>query len=69
LEDKWAKNTQSFPLHKAYNVFENANLTFDERVELYPGPGSPVVHPSMQSNGFVNYQNSGGISRKEYLKE
>lgn len=22
----------------------------------------------MQSNGFVGYQNSGGISRKEYLK-
>jgi len=23
----------------------------------------------MQSNGFVNYQNSGGISRKEHLRD
>ena len=34
----------------------------------YGGPVSPSNHPALQSNGFVGYTNSGGISRKEYLK-
>ena len=37
-------------------------------LEEYPGPGSPVLHPSMQSNGFTEYANAGGISRKQELK-
>ena len=56
------------PLYKAYNTFENPKQTYEERVNLYPGPGSPKVHPSMQSNGFSNYINSGGISKKEELR-
>ena len=38
-------------------------------MDQYPGPGSPQLHPSMQSNGFTQYANSGGISRKEALKD
>lgn len=37
-------------------------------MDQFPGPGSPNIHPSMQSNGFTGYSNSGGISRKEHLK-
>ena len=37
-------------------------------LEEYPGPGSPVLHPSMQSNGFTEYANAGGMSRKQQLK-
>ncbi len=40
----------------------------DQRMDSYPGPGSTIQHPAMQSNGFQGYQNSGGISRKDYLK-
>ena len=43
-------------------------MDYEKRMDQYPGPGSPVVHPSMQSNGFVGYENSGGVSKKEYLK-
>ena len=38
-------------------------------LEEYPGPGSPILHPSMQSNGFTEYANSGGMSRKQDLKD
>ena len=57
------------PLWKAYNTFENPKASYNERIEQYPGPGSPTLHPSMQSNGFVNYQNSGGISKKDQLRD
>lgn len=68
MEEKYKQTENSMPLYKAYNTFENPNQTYEERTELYPGPGSPTIHPSMQSNGFSNYVNSGGISRKEYLR-
>ena len=66
--EKWNKTQGSFPLAKAYNVYESPKLNHEQRVDNYPGPGSSNQHPSLQSNGFVCYQNSGGISRKEYLK-
>jgi len=68
MEERWGKTETSFPLYKAYNIYEDANQNYDKRVELYPGVGSPDLHPSQQSNGFVNYTNSGGISRKEDIR-
>jgi hypothetical protein len=53
--ERYNRFENSLPLYKAYNTFEDPHQTFDERVELYPGPGSPKVHPSMQSNGFNTY--------------
>jgi hypothetical protein len=55
MEDLYKQTETSMPLFKAYNTFENPKQTYDERVDLYPGVGSPQIHPSMQSNGFVNY--------------
>lgn len=69
MEEKYKKTETSMPLWKAYNTFENPKVSYNERIEQYPGPGSPTLHPSMQSNGFVNYQNSGGISRKDHLRD
>lgn len=68
MEERWGKTETSFPLYKAYNIYEDANQPYDKRVELYPGVGSTDLHPSMQSNGFVNYANSGGISKKEDIR-
>ena len=69
MDQKYNDTENSVPLYKAFNTFENPKQTYNERMELYPGVGSPKLHPSMQSNGFVNYQNSGGISKKEMLRE
>ena len=69
MEEKYKETETSMPLYKAYNTFENPKLTYEERLDLYPGPGSPKIHHSMQSNGFSSYVNSGGISHKEYLRD
>ena len=69
MQERYEQDENSMPLYKAYNTFENPKQTYEERTNLYPGPGSPQIHPSMQSNGFSNYVNSGGISRKEYLRD
>ena len=68
MEEKWYKTETSAPLHRAYSVYENPKLTYDQRIDQFPGPGSPTIQTSMQSNGFVGYANSGGISRKDHLK-
>ena len=68
MEERYKKTEMTRPLFKAYNITENANQTYDQRLDQYPGPGSPVIHPSMQSNGFTEYVNSGGISKKEGLR-
>lgn len=68
MEERWGKTETSFPLHKAYNIYEDANQPYEKRLELYPGVGSPDLHPSQQSNGFVNYTNSGGISNKDDIR-
>ena len=31
----------------------------------YTGPQPATLHPSMRSNGFTQYQHSGGISKNE----
>jgi len=43
------------------------NHCSSEKELVFPGPGSPSIHPSMQSNGFNEYINSGGLSSKEDL--
>ena len=65
----WVKKNQQFfspnpasPLHKAFNVFENANLTFDQRKSGYTGPFKPTVNTT--NTDFKSYINSGGISHK-----
>lgn len=68
MEERYGKTETSFPLHKAYNIYEDAKQPYEKRLELYPGVGSPDLHPSQQSNGFVNYSNSGGISTKEDIR-
>ena len=68
MEERYKKTEGSQPLFKAYNIAENAKQNYDQRLDLYPGPGSRVVHPSMQSNGFTEYVNSGGISKKDGLR-
>ena len=68
MEERYGRTENSFPLHKAYNIYEDAKQPYDKRLELYPGVGSPDLHPGQQSNGFVNYTNSGGISKKDELR-
>lgn len=68
MEEKWNKTETSAPLYRAYSVYENPKQSYDQRMDQFPGPGSPMIQTSMQSNGFVGYANSGGISRKEHLK-
>ena len=41
MEERYKKFETSMPLYKAYNTFENPHQTYEERVDLYPGPGSP----------------------------
>ena len=68
MEERWGKTETSFPLHKAYTIYEDAKQPYDKRVDLYPGVGNPDLNPAQQSNGFVNYTNSGGISKKDDLR-
>mmetsp|Transcript_27676 Transcript_27676/g.41964 ORF Transcript_27676/g.41964 Transcript_27676/m.41964 type:complete len:84 (+) Transcript_27676:263-514(+) len=69
MEERYKKTENSLPLWKAYNTYESSNQSYEQRLDHYPGPGSPTIHPSMQSNGFVNYSNSGGISKKDELRQ
>lgn len=55
MREKYRLTENSMPLFKAFNQYENPKLTYNERMEQYPGPGSPVIHPSMRSNGFTEY--------------
>lgn len=68
MEDLWGKTETSFPLHKAYNIYEDAKQSYDKRIDLFPGVGQPDLNPAQQSNGFVSYTNSGGISRKDDIR-
>ena len=56
-------------LEERYNTIANHNRTMgdwrDMQIETYPGPGSPKIHPSMQTNGFTQYANYGGTNRQE----
>jgi len=47
MQERYDKVENSMPLYKAYNTFENPKQTYEERNNLYPGPGSPKIHPSM----------------------
>ena len=67
IEEKWNRTHSSFPLYKAYDITENPNQTYEQRLEMYPG--SPSHHPTQQSNGFTSYSNSGGIGRTEFIKD
>ena len=46
MEERWGKTETSFPLHKAYNIYEDAKQPYDKRLDLYQGVGSPELHPS-----------------------
>ena len=45
----------------------NRSQSNTENELVYPGPGSSMQHPSLQSNGFTEYINSGGVASKEDL--
>jgi hypothetical protein len=62
---KYTTTEQTVPLAKAYNVYENPGLTYQERMANYEGPTE--VKTEFKSNDFKHYTNSGGISKKEDL--
>ena len=47
MEERYKKTETSMPLWKAYNTFENPKQSYEQRLDHYPGPGSPKLHPSM----------------------
>lgn len=62
---KYTVTENSVPLQKAYNVYENPALTYNERMSNYEGPVD--VQPEHKSSDFKHYSASGGISKKEDL--
>jgi len=65
MEERYHKTQTGFPLHHAYNIYEDAKQDYEKRVDLYPGVADSALDPAHKSSGFVDYQNSGGITRKE----
>ena len=53
----------TMPLHKAYRVYEDANLSAEQRQNNYSGPHK--VDTKYNSNGFNTYKNSGGVGNTE----
>lgn len=65
MREKYEVTENSRPLFKAYNGYENPKQTYEERMAQYSGPEPATLHNSMRSNGFTQYQHSGGISKNE----
>lgn len=68
MQERYNKTETTFPLHNAYNIYEDAKQSYEKRLELFPGVAEPGLDPTQKSNGFVNYLQSGGISKKEDIK-
>lgn len=45
-EERWGKTETSFPLHKAYTIYEDAKQPYDKRLDLFPGVGQPDLDPN-----------------------
>jgi hypothetical protein len=58
----------SQPMYKAYNISENCNMTYDDRINLYDGGNTHKRTNSMNITGFTNYNHSGGISKNDGLR-
>ena len=57
----------AMPLPQAFKVYEDANLTQEQRKNLFEGPASP--DKEFKSSEFKHYVNSGGISKKEDISQ
>jgi len=68
MEERYKKTETTFPLHNAYNIYEDAKQSYEKRLDLFPGVAEPGLDPALKSTGFVNYLQSGGISKKEDIK-
>ena len=64
LKELFTIKEMSSPLAAAYNTYENPGLNREQRETNYMGPFSPE---RTASNGFREYINSGGISKKADL--
>ena len=55
MDERYRRTETSFPLHNAYNIYEDAKLSYEKRCNLFPGVAEPSMNPANKSNGFVNY--------------
>lgn len=46
MEERWGKTETSFPLHKAYTIYEDAKQPYDKRVDLFQGVGGTDLNPA-----------------------
>lgn len=64
MRDKYSLTQTSFPLFKAYNTFENSGMTYEQRMNQYEGPTDHLISPMQRTSQFIDYTNSGGITKK-----
>jgi hypothetical protein len=67
MEDLFRNTENTFPLYKAYKVYEDAAQDFDNRINQFEGTSNPFLNPAFRSNGFIDYQQSGGISNNHAI--
>lgn len=61
MQGNYSISENTVPLYKAYNVYENANQNWDQRMNKYEG--TAPVDLDLQNNEYKNYKFSGGIGR------
>lgn len=53
MKEKYRVTETSMPLAKAYNQYENPNLSYEDRMAQYEGPIKPTMNTGRLSNGFT----------------
>ena len=46
MEERYKKTETTFPLHNAYNIYEDAKQSYEKRLELFPGVAEPGLDPT-----------------------
>ena len=65
MKEKYLVTETAMPLYKAYNQYENPKLSYEDRMAQMEGPWAPERNTGRMSNGFTQYQHSGGISKTD----
>ena len=56
----------SVPMYKAFNIYEDANMGYEDRVKMMEGPAQ--VDKDLQNPDIKNYHSSGGVGKHTHAE-
>jgi hypothetical protein len=63
MQNQYQVTENRVPLFKAYNIYENAALGWDDRMNQWEGTNKVKVDAKYQVNDITNYHSSGGVGK------